>query len=159
MYSRRATRIGIQYLPEQVITNLACFIGFWINSPPATHAIGQALFLREIITGRGMDYTLHCRPNLSQYVHEHVDSDITNDTKGRNFIGLYLRLTGNLQGIVNIINLMAGYTENTQNFTEVSIPYNAIGMVNKWKRWYKKGKKECRKQIPGHVQTAICIGI
>ena len=104
-------RIGIITLPKQVIIHIVYFVVFWLNAPPATNGISEVHSPREIVLGRSIDYNLHCRATFGQYVHTHIDPDVTNDTKGRTFAGIYLGPTGNLQGTVKTMDLNTGHVK------------------------------------------------
>ena len=122
-------RIEITALPKQVIIHIVYFAVFWLNAPPATNGISEVHSPREIVLGRSIDCNLHCRATFGQYVHAHIDPDVTNDMKGRTFAGIYLGPTGNLQGTVKAMDLNTRHVKKMKNFTEVPMPDSAIYLV------------------------------
>ena len=55
------TKIGVCYLPKQVIIHMVYFSVFWTNVPPATNGISDVWSPREIVLGQIVDYHLHCK--------------------------------------------------------------------------------------------------
>ena len=104
-------RIVITCLPKQMIIHIVYFAVFWLNAPPATNGISEVHSPREIVLGRSIDYNLHRRTTFGQYLHAHIDLDVTNDMKGRTFAGIYLGPTGNLQGTVKTMDLNTGHVK------------------------------------------------
>ena len=72
-------RVNIKVLPKQVIIYLISFVVvIWINGGPNENGISQVYSPREIVTGKTLEYKLHCKANVGQYVHAHFDPDKTN---------------------------------------------------------------------------------
>ena len=101
-------RIRFTYLPKQMVIHLVYFTVFWDDSPPAMTEIIHLVSPRDIVISRTVDYKFRCRANVGQYVHAHVNPDITNNMKGKTFTGVWLGSTGNLQGTVKVMNLVTG---------------------------------------------------
>ena len=131
-------RIGITCLPKQIIIHIVYFAVFWLNAPPATNGISEVHSPREIVLGRSIDYNLHCRATFGQYVHIHIDPDVTNNMKGRTFAGIYLGPTGNLLGTVKAMDLNTGHVKQVHFFIEVPMPDSTVDLVNVWGKRYRK---------------------
>ena len=130
-------RIGIITLPKQVIIHIVYFVVFWLNAPPATNGISEVHSPREIVLGRSIDYNLHCRATFGQYVHAHIDPDITNDMKGRTFAGIS-RSHGKSARYSQSDGPQYWPHKKVKNFTEVPMPDSAIDLVNVWGKRYRK---------------------
>ena len=78
---------------------------------------------------------------FGQYVHTHIDPDSTNDTKGRQFAGMYFGLKDNLQGTVKTWDLHTGHVKKVKNFGMLPMPDRAVKLVNKGGIRYQKEKK------------------
>ena len=83
-------RVDIKVLPKQVVIHLIYFVVMWLNGGPNKNGISQVYSPREIVTGKTLEYKLHCKSNFGQYVHAHIDPDKTKDMQNRTFPGMYL---------------------------------------------------------------------
>ena len=96
------TKIGVRYLPKQVIIHMVYFSVFWSNVPPDENGISDTWSSREIVLGQIVDYNLHCKEVFGAYVHGHNDYDVTNDMRPHTFVGIFFKTTGNLHVTVKV---------------------------------------------------------
>ena len=135
-------RVEIKVLPKQVIIHLIYFVIMWLNGGPNENGISQVYSPREIVTGRTLEYKLHCKANFGQYVHAHHDPDKTNGMQNRTFPGIYLGPTGNMQGTVKVLDLNTGRVKKPKTFTEVPMPASVVKLVNDWGKKYQKTERK-----------------
>ena len=69
----------------------------WINADPNENGISQVYSPREIITGKMLEYDLHFKAKVGQYVHTHIEQDKTKRIQIPTFLGMYLGPTGNIR--------------------------------------------------------------
>jgi hypothetical protein len=70
-------RVNVMTPPKQVIIHLIYFMLMWMNVGPNEIGISQVYSPREIVTGKTLGYNLHCKANLGQYIHPHIDLNKT----------------------------------------------------------------------------------
>ena len=71
-----------QYLHKQIVIRLVYFCIMMVNSVPAAKGISDRFALREIVTGRRLNFK-HLQAAFGEYIEASVDSEVTNDMKGR----------------------------------------------------------------------------
>ena len=125
---RRANTVK---LPKQVIIHLVYFVDMWINAEPNNNGITQVYSPSEIITGRTLDFNLHCKAKFCAYTHVHIGVNKTSGMQNRTFPGIYLGPTGNMQNTVKVLDLNAGKVKKPTGFPEVPIPDSVVKIVNR----------------------------
>ena len=125
------------FFPKQVIIHPVYFVIMWINAGPNENEISQVYSPREIVTGRILEYELHCNAKFGQYAHTYIDLDKTNGMQNPTFPGIYLEPTGNIQGTVKVLDINTGKIKKPKNFTEVPILDSVVKPVNDWGKKYQ----------------------
>ena len=92
-------------LPKQLVIHLIYYVVMFLNAMPAKTGISETISPREIVMRRRLDWNKHCTGEFGEYVEAHIDPDITNNNKTRTFSGIYLGVTGNIQGIKKVFDL------------------------------------------------------
>jgi hypothetical protein len=93
---------------------------FWINAFPHKYGISKTISPSTIITGRHIDYKLHCRIEFGQYVQTHKKHNYNMESQT---VGvLTMRPTNNAQGGYYFYSLATGMRLNRTHWTELPMP-------------------------------------
>ena len=125
-------RVEIRVLLKQVIIHLLYVVVMWINTSPNANGINQLYSLREIITGKTLEYDLHCKANLGQHTHAHMYPEKTNGTQKHTFPRIYSGPTGNMQSTVKVLHINTRNVKKPKTFTEALTPVSVVELVNDW---------------------------
>ena len=91
---------------------------------------------------RRLDWNKHCTGEFGKYVEAHTDPDITNNNKTRTFSGIYLGVTGNIQGTKKVFDLATGTVKKPRSVTVFLMPDRVIIQVNAWGKTYQDEEKK-----------------
>ena len=94
-----------RHMPDHFVIYLVYFVVMWINAVPSTSGASVVYSPREIVTGRKMDFSKHCKARFGSYVEASDDPDVTNTERDRTAPCIALGPTGNFQGSVWCYNL------------------------------------------------------
>jgi hypothetical protein len=111
---------GFDRYPPKMIVDMVFLSVFWINAFPHKYGISKTISPRTIITGRHIDYKLHCRIECGQYVQTHEKHN--NNMESRTVGALALRPTDNAQGGYYFYSLLTGMRLNRTHWTELPMP-------------------------------------
>jgi hypothetical protein len=105
---------------------------FWLNAFPNKHGMSQTIRPRTIVTGRHIDYKIHCKIEYGQYVQTHEKHDNSMDT--RTVGALALRPTDNAQGGYYFNSLVSGKRLHMTHWTALPMPDAVKDRVHKLAR-------------------------
>ena len=126
-----------------LIYNLVMFL----NAMPAKTGISDTISPREIVMRHRLDWNKHCTGEFGEYVEAHIDSDITNNNKTRTFSGIYLGVTGNIQGTNKVFDLVTGTVKKPRSVTVFPMPDRVINQVNAWGKKYQEEERKNKEQV------------
>jgi hypothetical protein len=112
---------GFDRYPPKMIVEMVFLSVFWINAFPHKYGISKTISPRTIVTGRHIDYKLHCRIEFGQYVQKHEKHN-SNNMESRTVGALTMRPTGNAQGGYYLYGLATGIRLNRTHWTELPMP-------------------------------------
>ncbi len=84
---------------------------------------------RTLLSGRNMDYNMHCKLEFGSYVQVHEDNKRTNTVKDRTSGATSLGPVGNSQGGYEFMNISTGAKLTRRNWTEIPMTTEAIDAV------------------------------
>ena len=90
---------------------------------------------------RRLDWNKHCTGEFGEYVEAHSHPDVTNNNKSRTFSGIYLGVTGNIQGTKKVFDLVTGTVKKPWIATVFRMPDRVISQVNAWGKNIKRKRK------------------
>ena len=91
---------------------------------------------------RRLNWNKHCTGEFDKYLEAHTDPDITNNNRLRTFAGIYLSVTGNIQGAKKVFDLVTGTVKKPRSVTVLPMPDCAISQVNTWGKKYQEEEKK-----------------
>ena len=108
----RSERCTLPYtkIPPTVIKELVKFCNMWLNSFIIKGGVSNTLSPRCLLTGRSLDYNLHCKIPFGAYAHVNQYSTPRNSDKPRTVATICLGPTGNAQGTYKFLSLRTGKT-------------------------------------------------
>jgi hypothetical protein len=62
---------GFERYPPKLIIEMVFLSVFWLNAFPHKHGVSQTISPRTIVTGKHIDYKIHCKVEYEQYVQTH----------------------------------------------------------------------------------------
>jgi hypothetical protein len=122
-------------LPHQVIIHLVYFAVLWLYSLPVAARVSNKYSPHEIVLGRELDFTKHCKATFGSYVEAHNDPTITKPCAFARSLAYSFPLpTGNRQGTHKVFNINMGAIKKTRMITPLPMPDRVIKIVNDWGR-------------------------
>ena len=115
-------------MPKMMVIRLVQDKVMWLNSFPRKGGISK-LSNRALMDGVKLDYKLHCRTEIGQYVQTHEDHPIKNNMKDRTLGAICLGPTGNAQGTHVFLNLNTGRRITRTSWDEIPITQTVINRV------------------------------
>jgi hypothetical protein len=97
---------GFERYPPKLIIEMVLLSVFWLNAFPHKHGVSQTISPRTIVTGKHIDYKIHCKVEYGQYVQAHEKH--SNKMEARTVGALALRPTDNAQGGYYFFSLASG---------------------------------------------------
>ena len=79
---------------------------------------------------RRLDWNKHCTGEFGEYVEARTDPDITNTSRSRISTGIYLGITGNIQGTKKVFDLETGTVKKPRSVTVLPMPDCISSKVN-----------------------------
>ena len=119
---------------------------------PAKTGISDAISPREIVMRRRLDWNKHCTGEFVKYVEAHTNPDITNNSRSRTFSGIYLGITGNIQGTKKVFDLETGTVKKPRSVTVFPMPDRVISQVNAWGNKYQEEEKKNKLEFLNRLQ-------
>jgi hypothetical protein len=114
----------------------------FLNAMPSKTGISDTISPREILMRCRLDWNKHGTGEFGEYVEAHSDLDVTNANKPRTFAGIYLGVTGNIQGTEKVFNLKTGTVKKPRSVTLLPIPDVVIKQVDQWGKKYQEEEKK-----------------
>jgi hypothetical protein len=114
-------------MPKTVTQEMLGRAVFWLNSFPYAARVFEGLSPRAIVTGREVDFNLHGRWELGEYMHVHEESN--NTMVPRTVGAIALRPTGNAQGSWLFMSPNTGRVLARDHATKLPMPSDAINRV------------------------------
>jgi len=139
-------------MPKQLVIHLIYYVVMFLNAMPAKTGISDTISPREIVMRRRLDWNKHCTGEFGKYVEAHSDPDITNTNKTRTFAGIYLGITGNIQGTKKVFDLKTGTVKKCRSVTVMPMPDRIINTVNAWGKRYQEEEKKNKIEFLNRVQ-------
>jgi hypothetical protein len=128
-------------LPRQVAIHLVYFAVLWLNSLPAATGVSDKYSPHNIVLGRELDFTKHCKATFGSYVEAHDNPTITNTMCLCTFPGIFLGPTGNCQGTHKVFDINMGVVKKTRSITPLPMPDRVIKIVHDWDRCHQQEDK------------------
>jgi hypothetical protein len=119
---------GFERYPPKLIIEMVFLSVFWLNAFPHKHWVSQTISPRTIVTGKHIDYKIHCKVEYGQYVQTHKKH--SNNTEARTVGALSLRPTDNAQGGYYFCSLASGKRLNRTHWTELPMPTSVKDRVH-----------------------------
>ena len=114
-------------LPGRIIIELAYYVVFWLDTFCPSQSVADNLSPRELITGKSVDFNIHCKYEFGEYAQTHESTD--NTMNERTVGALALRPTGNAQGGHFFLSLTTGRRLNRLHATKLPMPNEVITRV------------------------------
>jgi hypothetical protein len=111
---------------------------FWLNAFPHKHGVSPTISPRTIVTGKHIDYKIHCKVEYGQYVQTHEKHN--NNMETRTVGALALRPTDNAQGGYYFYSLVSGKRLNRTHWTKLPMPTSVKDRVHALARRANAGK-------------------
>ena len=89
-----------------------------------------------------LDWNKHDTVEFGKYVEAHTDPNITNYYRQHTFAGIYLSVTGNIQGTKKVFDSVTGTFKKPRSVTVIPIPDSVIKQVNTWGKKYQAEEKK-----------------
>ena len=109
-----------------VIFNM--FVSKWINSLPSKLGILN-ISSRFLITGKELDYNIHCKFPFGSYVQTHEDNSPVNSHKYRTIGAIALGPSANIQGGYYFMHLLSGNKIHRRQWHQLLEPLEVIERV------------------------------
>ena len=100
------SKFPLKYFHKLFFINLFFHVVMWLNAMPSNKIISEKYSPRELVTGREMDYTKHCKSIFGAYVESSKYDVVSNNTKPRTHECITLVPSGNIQGLENVIDTL-----------------------------------------------------
>ena len=104
-------------LPKQFVMYLIYYVVIFLNTMPAKNGISDTISPREIVMRRRLNWNKHCTGEFGEYAEAHSHPDVTNNNKSRTFSGIYLGVTGNIQGTKKVFDLVTRTVKKPRSVT------------------------------------------
>jgi len=137
-----STVLPYTVLPKQVVIHLICYVVMFLNAMSTKTGISDTISPREIVTRHRLDWNKHYTREFGEYVEAHIDPAITNTPNSRTFTGIYLGITGNIQGTKKVLDLEAGIAKKPRSVTVLPMPDHISSQVSAWGKKYQEGEKK-----------------
>ena len=115
-------------LPGRMIVELVYFCIFWLNAIHPSATIVPNISPRTIMTGKKINYNVHCKHEFGEYVQTHEEHDNTMQT--RTVGAIALRPTRNVKGGHFYLSLATGRRLNRLNATPLLMSQEVIKRVH-----------------------------
>jgi hypothetical protein len=119
---------GFERYPPKLIVEMVFMSVFWINAFPHKNGVSPTISPHTIVTGKHIDYKVHCKVEYGQYVQTHEKHNSSMDT--RTVGALSLRPTDDAQSGYCFYSLATGMRLNRTHWTELLMPDTAKDRVH-----------------------------
>ena len=94
---------------------LSKHVVMFLNAFPPKSGLSNTYSLRNIITGKALDWKKSCKLHFGSYAQVHEDRNVTNTLEERTQGAICLGLTGNVQGTYNFFRYALEKKSPTDN--------------------------------------------
>jgi hypothetical protein len=112
-----------------LIVNLVYYSCKMINIFPKRYTMG-GMSPRELFTGMKFDYLRDATIGFGEYIHVHMDDNVTNTMQERTLGAILLGPAGNLQGSYLFMSLTTWKVIKHRSWTNLLMPAENINLIN-----------------------------
>ena len=118
-------------IPPRMVIGLMAYVLFYINGLPWERGVSMILSPMTIVTGRKLDYKLHCKVPFGAYAHVRRGTD--NTMKHRTFGAIAMGPMSNMQGGMTFMSLLTGrkIERDKPDYTILPMPDEVVDQVNR----------------------------
>ena len=120
-----------KYLNNQIVICLVYFCIMIENAVPAEKGFREIFALREIMTGRRLNFK-HLQAAFREYIVASVDAEVTNDMNGRTQYFISIGPSENWQVSQVCFDLETGKVVFRRIITQWPMPTSIIQVINNW---------------------------
>ena len=134
----RSIRHTLPYvtMPKSMVVDMVKFVVHWLNAFPVKGGISENMSPGLIMTGKSVDFQLHCKQPFGSYVQTHEENSPRNSQQARTLGAITLGLNNSSQAGYYFMNLNTGKRIHRRSWTPVPMPDEVI------KRIEQLGKKD-----------------